>query len=100
MVVFALAAVAASKLIYFGWLYEDYGTVGEYRIRAYQTMHDPNPLALFANDADGGYYRISDKNGDKVAEIFSENFAFDVIIPSADQIEFQLLGGTLIWKTP
>jgi len=91
---------AAFKLVYLGWKYDDFGQVGEYRIMAYQTMHDPNPLALRANDADGGYYRIMDKDGRKVVEIFSKHFAFDVVIPSEDQVEFQLLGGTLIWKTP
>jgi hypothetical protein len=87
------------KLVYFGWVYQDYGKHGEYVVRAYQTLHHIDPRAVFVNDAAGGYYRVFDKNGDKVFEAFSAEFAFDIVIPGKSRLEIQFArGDTLVWK--
>jgi hypothetical protein len=49
-----------------------------------------HPLALWARDDEGGYFRVFDSKGHKVFEVFSKRFAFDVVLPEEDQVEFQL----------
>ena len=75
------------------------GKVEGYEIVACETVHSLG--SLLSRDARGGFYRIYNSSGDKVFELFSNGFAFDVVITSADQVEFQLNSGeTHLWAKP
>ena len=46
--------------------------------------------SLIANDGRAGYYRIYDSDGQKVFELFSDTYAFDIVLPGKREVEFQL----------
>ena len=91
---------AGIKLCYLGW--EDYRfrNAGDYEVVAYKTIWHPYSLLVTSRDADGGFYRIFDKDGHKVFELFSKSFNFDVVITSDEGVEFQLDDGTHYWRIP
>lgn len=95
---FALS-LGALRIFYVGGEPLLVGKVGEYDVVACETVHSFG--SLVSRDARGGYYRIYNRDGDKVFEVFSDGFAFDVVITSDDQAEFQLHSGeTKFWGRP
>ena len=99
-VVLAGSAYFCAKALYFGWELRNEASVGGYQVKAFKTVASIDPRAFMARDADRGYYRIFDKGGRKVFEIFSDSLNFDVVTSSDQGVEFQLDSGTHTWTLP
>ena len=98
---FVITGLIGIKFCYLGWENYRFDKVGDYEVLAYKTIWHPSVLIVDSNDADGGYYRIFDKDGKKVFELFSSGFNFDVVLTSDEGVEFQLDNGkTHYWKRP
>ena len=51
-----------------------------------------------SNDGREGYYRIYNQKGQKVFEIFTDTYAFDIVLPSKNEVEFQLdVSNSVFW---
>ena len=99
-IVFASSAYFCAKALYFAWELRTEASVAGYQVKAFKTVASIDPRAFMAHDADRGYYRIFDKGGRKVFEIFSDSLNFDVVISSDEGVEFQLDSGTHTWILP
>ena len=98
-VVTTLLSLAAFKVFYLGISQFSIGHVGSYEIVACKTWHSLG--SVISNDARGGFYRVYDSEGEKVFELFSDAFSFDVVLTSEQQIEFQLDSGEIkFWTRP
>ena len=99
-VVLAGSAYLCAKAFYFGWELRDEASMGDYQVKSFKTVASIDPRAFMARDGDRGYYRIFDKSGRKVYEIFSDSLNFDMVISSSEGVEFQLDSGTHTWTIP
>lgn len=99
-VVLACAAYFCAKALYFDWELRNEASVAGYQVKSFKTVASIDPREFMARDADRGYYRIFDKNGRKVYEIFSDSLNFDIVISSEEGVEFQLDSGTHTWTLP
>ena len=88
VVVILVISIASLQIFYFGRNERLLGHVGTYKVISCETWHSVS--SLISNDARGGFYRIYDSEGKKVFELFSDTFAYDIVITSAQKAEFQL----------
>lgn len=94
------AALLFLKLCYFGWQDGPSLRAGDHEVVFHKTVNSWNPLAFQASDGTAGYYRIFDKRGLKVFELFTDSHAFDVVLTGSKKVEFQLDGRTVVWRVP
>jgi hypothetical protein len=91
--------LAALKVLYFGVRQIPVGKVGSHEIVFCWTWNSWG--SLISNDGRSGYYRIYDKEGRKVFELFSDRYAFDIVLGGDKTAEFQLdSGDTKYWSPP
>ena len=94
-----LLGLGSTKVFYMGSQPIDLGKVDDFQVLACETKHSFG--SFVSRDARGGFYRIYDDENQKVFELFSDTFAYDIVITSADQAEFQLASGEIyFWKKP
>ena len=91
-----ILSVSAFKLFYMGYNKRTI-KASDYELAEVQTLHAP--LGLYFPEERSGYYRIYDSDGKKVYQLFSDSLAWDIVITSDQQVEFQLNNGeTLYWR--
>lgn len=96
---FAVICWGIFKVSYLGVASRVLGNAGGYEVVACETWHSFG--SVVSNDGRGGFYRIYDPEGRKVFELFSDAFAFDIVITSAQEAEFQLNSGEIkVWTRP
>ncbi len=78
----------ASKVLYFGVRQVPVGKVGDHTIVFYWTWNSLG--SLLTNDGREGYYRIYNQDSQKVFELFTHTYAFDIVLPGEKDVEFQL----------
>ena len=99
LLIVSLLSLAALKVLYVGVRQVPVGKVGNNEIVFCWTWNSWG--SLIANDGRAGYYRIYDKEGQKVFELFSDTYAFDIVLGGEKKAEFQLDSGeTKFWSPP
>lgn len=94
-----LLCCAILKVLYIGVRQIPVGKVGSHEIVFCWTWNSLG--SLISNDGRAGYYRIYDKRGKKVFELFSDTYAFDIVLGGEKKAEFQLDSGeTKFWSPP
>ena len=94
------SAYFCAKAFYFGWELRDEASVGGYQVKSFKTFASIDPRTFMTRDGVQGYYRIFDKGGRKVFEIFSDSLNLDVVTSSSEGVEFQLDSGAHTWTYP
>jgi hypothetical protein len=87
-IVATILGLAALKFFYVGVRQMPVGKVGSHEIVFSWTWNSWG--SIIANDGRSGYYRIYNKEGQKVYELFSDTYAFDIVLPGEKEVEFQL----------
>ena len=99
LLIASLLSWAAVKVLYVGVRQIPVGKVGSHKIVFCWTWNSWG--SLIASDGRTGYYRIYDKEGQKVFELFSDTYAFDIVFGGEKKAEFQLDSGeTKFWSPP
>ena len=88
VLVAAFIGMAAVKVLYLGVRQIPMGKVGDHKIVFCWTWNSFG--SLISNDGREGYYRIYNQDGKKVFELFTDTYAFDVVLPGKKEVAFQL----------
>ena len=88
MLVLSLFSLAALKVLYFGVRQTPVGNVGNHKVVFCWTWNSLG--SLISNDGRVGYYRIYDPDVRKVFELFTDSYAFDIVLAGEKEVEFQL----------
>ena len=94
----ALLGLAALKILYIGVRQTQVGKVGDKDIVFSWTWNSLG--SLLSNDGRQGYYRIYDQDGHKVFELFTHTYAFDIVLPGKNEVEFQLDASDSVFWPP
>jgi hypothetical protein len=84
----AILGLATLKILYLGGRQIPVGKFGSHEIVFSWTWNSWG--SLIANDGRAGYYRIYNSEGQKVFELFSDSYAFDIVLTGKREVEFQL----------